>query len=211
MTPSPEADPMEEFLAREKAALEALELQGDAMEVDPPTEPKASLVSSGVCSPVGSQTLSAVSQAHSVVYSNAHSANSVKTPISTPRSPTTAGVMEETTAMQAARSERLARIAERDAAASQISLGRRARAKGDLEAFKMQWKTEVGNRREANRAKGETAGSPWDEEEPVGKAAKEQLDWGKVAGLLETLPKPTKDSSRLLGIIKSLVETGDKK
>jgi hypothetical protein len=202
---------MEEFLAREKAALEALELQGDAMEVDPPVEPKASLVSSGVCSPVGSQTLSAVSQAHSIVYSNAHSANSVKTPISTPRSPTMVSAMEETAAMQAARTERLTRIAERDAAASQVSLGRRTRAKSDLEVFKTQWKTEVGNRREANRTKAETVGSPWDKEEPVGRVAKEQLDWGRVTGLLETLPKPSKDSSRLLSIINSLVESGDKK
>ena len=203
MTPSPEKDPMEEFLAREKAALEALELQDPSSPVgtSSPAERKGSLVSSGVASPASQTMSSAVSQTHSVTYSNAPSA---KTPVS-PHSPSTRGPMEETPSMQAARTERLQRMAERDAAAAKTGLERRARAKTDLDAFRAEWKETVAGRRQTNRSRKETTGSPWDDEKPAGAITKEHLDWEKVAGLIETLPKPTKDTSRLVGIISSLV------
>lgn len=201
---------MEEFLAREKAALEALEAveigEENAMQIDdPPVNPNANVSTKGpvdsgrVISPVASPRTPSATVARSPQMPHPASP-----PPTTPR-----GARIETAAMQEWKAERTRRIAERDTQAEQVRQERRRGAQADLETFKKQWGEETEERRRANR-QGAGRGvadrkERWDAEEPCGGAlTKEQLKWGELGALLDALPKPSKDCSRLLGIIKSL-------
>ena len=221
MSPARANDPMEDFLTREKAALEALEIQSnsispishvsspgarnDNMQID--EEPmgeftsaapatlshgKSSFPGSGIGSPTLNNTGGSVT--------NGSTAR-------TPTSPTANNIMRgsrpETAAMQEWKKGRNKLIAEREAAAEQVRGERHIRAKNELTAFMREWQEKV----ERNRLKERETGkkSVWDLEETMeGKLKRGDVDWKKVMELIETLPKPAKDTTRLFSIIRSL-------
>jgi hypothetical protein len=191
---APSTDPMEDFLAREKAALEALEaveIENDnAMQVDEPVEAPNNASHPTSPTPVVSYTASRMSPT---------TTNTAVT------SPTTPKTKVETAAMKEWKTERARQIAERDASAVQMAGERSKAAKRDLDEWRVKYKEEVAAKK-TERSEKELERSEWDKEKKTGKVTKEQIDWKSVLTLMEALPKPSKDSSRLLGIVKSLAE-----
>ncbi|PJF17211.1 putative Vesicle coat protein clathrin, light chain [Paramicrosporidium saccamoebae] len=187
---APSTDPMEDFLAREKAALEALEaveIENDnVMQVDEPVEAPNNASHPTSPRPVAS-------------YIASPTANTRVT------SPTTPKTKVETAAMKEWKTERARQIAERDASAVQMAGERSKAAKRDLEEWRVKYKEDVAGRK-TGRSEQEVGRSEWDGEKKTGKVAKEQVDWRSILALMEALPKPSKDCSRLLGIVKSLAE-----
>lgn len=223
-----QVDPMEDFINREKAALEALEIAGgDAMQIDDPPTP-ATAKSVGSVSPSGSLgSFTQFSQAASGEMRSLNSSSGslqhrqglsssaipVVTAPSQPSSPTVISphsrtARPETATMREWKTERARRIAQIDAQAEQSRQSRREEARQDLDRFQSQWKESVEERKRANRSKMGTSGlSEWDKEEATlseGSLKKEDFDWEKFKTFIETLPKPIKDCSRLMGILKSL-------
>lgn len=233
------ADPMEDFLAREKAALEALEsveitspsAEGAvaAMEIDEPmgefhtSQPTRNQAQSA--SPLASQApLSAgagvrsgltsppVGGAAPILTSTVQALNS--NAADSPRSPTSPvgssahGSRPETEAMSAWKKQRASSIAEREAAAQQLRAERQAKAASELKALQREWQERVESCAASGGAGREKSKlSTWDEEKPAGKALrKEQVPWDRVHVLMEMLPKPAKDCSRLISIVKSLTQ-----
>lgn len=228
------ADPMEDFLAREKAALEALESVelasppadgGAAMDID---EPMGEFHSSG--SPGHGPTQSSISPlaAQPPIGTNSGSRSASTSPVANgapvltstvqalnhasngPRSPTSPvtlaarGGRAETEAMAAWKRQRAADISEREAAAQQLREERKAKAAGELKALQREWQERVESTgTSAGREKSKV--TAWDEEKPAGgDLRKEQVPWERVHELIESLPKPAKDCSRLLSIVRSL-------
>lgn len=223
------ADPMEDFLVREKAALEALESVEirtmDDMQIDEPvgqgTKSSRSSLSS-VASPSVSAMDSPIAMARSPVTATSPVAAQYSVhspaPLSTStsifasnglNSPTTPRGRPETAAMRLWKTEQARRIAERDAAAEQIRQKRRQQAKQDLEQYRASWREEVEGHRQANREAersvsggGRRSKTEWDAETPTVEGVK--VEWDEVKKLIDVLPKPPKDCSRLLSIVKTL-------
>lgn len=227
------ADPMEDFLVREKAALEALESveirTTDDMQIDEPvgqgTKSSRSSLGGGA-SPSVSAMDSPIVMARSPVTATSPVATqysvhspaplSTSTPTSTSifasnglNSPATPRGRPETAAMRLWKTEQARRIAERDAAAEQIRQKRRQQAKQDLEQYRASWREEVEGHRQANREAersvsggGRRSKPEWDAETPTVEGVK--VEWDEVKKLIDVLPKPPKDCSRLLSIVKTL-------
>lgn len=229
------ADPMEDFLAREKAALEALE----SVEIASP--PAEATVAMEIDEPMGefhtSQTSRTQAQSASPLTSQApintgatirsgsasppvdgaapiltstvqalnHNTDIPRSPMS-PVSSSARGNRPETEAMAAWKRQRASGIAERETTAQQLRGERQAKAAGELKALQREWQERV----ESSTASGDAGReksklTTWDEEKPAGKdLRKEQIPWERVHELMEMLPKPAKDCSRLLSIVKSL-------
>ena len=219
MSPNRAKDPMEDFLTREKAALEALEIQSnsispvshvsspgardDNMQID--EEPMGEFTSAAPTSLSHSKTSFPGSGIGSPTLNNAGNSiiNSTACASTSPTTNITRGSRPETAAMQQWKKGRNKMIVEREAAAEQVRGERHIRAKNELTAFMREWQEKV----EGNRLKEREAGkkSIWDLEETTeGKLKKGDMDWKKVIELIETLPKPAKDTTRLLSIIRSL-------
>lgn len=211
---------MEDFLSREKAALQALELAGDdAMQIDdPPTPVIVKPASPQSRASLDTFTPFVASTSSSSGGSNSHSATAHPGPViaASPSSPSlmvsphSRAARPETATMREWRTERAQRIAQTDAQAEQARQSRREEARRELERFRSQWAESLEERRRTNRAKSNTAGGgsgDWDREESVAAGAaglRDNFDWGQLRALIEVLPKPAKDCSRLLAILKSV-------
>lgn len=219
---------MEDFLSRERAALEALESvdigPADAMQIDEPASagtstPRASVSSMASPSFVPDTQSPIVSSPHAPAHTHAsspttnpsqpHQSSSVfaSLPSNGLGSPSTPRGRPETAAIKSWKSEQTRRIAERDAAAEQLRQKRRERAKQELEQYRAGWREEVEVRKRANREsegrmEERTGKSEWDDEKVMERG--EAVEWEEVRRLIEVLPRPAKDCSRLHAILKSL-------
>lgn len=212
-------DPMEDFLSREKAALQALELAGDdAMQIDDPPTPV--IVKPASPSPRSSASLDTFTPFVASTSSNSNAVAAHAGPVaaapssatpsaSSPMSPHSRAARPETATMREWRTERAQRIAQADAQAEQARQSRREEARRELERFRSQWAESLEERRRTNRAKSATTGGglgDWDREESTmaGVGLRDSFDWEQLRALIDVLPKPAKDCSRLLAILKSV-------
>ena len=232
-------DPMEEFLNREKAALEALEAveinsnngnnlpNDNAMEIDQFGTPVTAI--SPTLLPA-TTALSSKNSSHSALSSPRPSLQTftpttgVTSPFTATSSATASPKMAvptgqatfkgrtETAAMKEWKNKQTERIAQAEAEAEHIRQKRQSAAREDIDSFMREWRAGVEERQRLNRESADhvsrnVGGCVWDEEEPVNSMNDDNgalVDWKDVLGLIEALPKPAKDCSRLLGIIKSL-------
>lgn len=226
-------DPMEEFLAKEKAALEALEqvdivsspasphsvsssMQIDAVEqqIGTPLYPSgsASVSASGFQSPKYSATPSTSFPTGD--YARTNPASCSNTPSASSPTFTAGTARAETEAMRNWKVERAKQIAEREVIAEQQHRNQREEAKQQKEQFMRDWKRTVeegkvaGRAHQSEREQGEGK-TVWDEEMPVqlNTVKKDDVNWKCVVQLIEQLPKPSKDTTRLLKTLKSMADT----
>lgn len=238
----PIADPMEEFLAKEKAALDALENVGivsggstipspNDMQIDSfegATEQPTSGISSvhtthshssqqqpAHQSPSSSHHVPAYANNSPVSQFSPQRAASIHSPQTTtsPTSPTLnrGNARPETEAMKEWKAERTRKIAEREVIAEQEHRNRLEQAKKETSDYMAKWKGEVDDRKAANRRNTSDASdvigqTVWDKETPnqLATVRKDNVDWKGLTELVEQLPKPTKDSTRLLSTLRSV-------